>query len=299
MPFRIRHFSDADISALVRLLNEALGKSYEFTPYTDERLRSWIQEGRLKIFIAEENDQIIGSAAYNDGHWGEEVEWLVVPESPNRRIVEKSLVEEVEKCVKRGAVFTSVDAESPTINDWIKRDYRAEGGLYHMVVRLDGLKPLPKVPEDIILRNLNPNEEKELVEAVNAGFGWERLKMGIVQTWKTENPPFSEEWVHVADSNNKIVSVVASRPDTRHNESFDGKRGYLGPATTLVEFRGKNLASALTVQAMNLLFEKGMDSVALYTAEQNVPSVILLRKLSFEIEHHWKFMRKNLQPKNQ
>jgi ribosomal protein S18 acetylase RimI-like enzyme len=257
MSFRIRHLGDADISALVRSLNEALRNSYEFIPYTDQRLRTWILEGRLKIFIAEESGHIIGSAAYNDGHWGEEVEWLVVPESLNRGILEKLLVEEVEKFVKKATVFTSVDAESPTINDWIKRNYSVEGGLYHMVAGLDGLKPLPRVPENIILRNLNRNEEKELVEAVNAGFGWERLKMGIVQTWETENPPFSEEWVHVADFNNKIVSVVVSKPDTRHNESFDGKRGYLGPATTLAEFRGKNLASALTVRAMNLLFEKG------------------------------------------
>jgi ribosomal protein S18 acetylase RimI-like enzyme len=166
-----------------------------------------------------------------------------------------------------------------------------------MVARLDGLKSFPRVPEDIMLRNLNRNEEKELVEAVNAGFGWERLKMGIVHTWETENPPFSEERVRVADFNNKIVSVVVSKPDTRHNESFNGKRGYLGPATTLAEFRGKNLASALTARAINLLFENGMDSVALYTVEQNVPSVILLQKLGFEIGHHWRFMRKNLQPK--
>lgn len=285
------------MSALVRLLNEALGKSNEFTPYTDEGLRSWIQEGRLKIFIAEENGQIIGSAVYDDCHWGEEIEWLVVPESPNRRTVEKSLVEEAEECVKRGAVFTSVDADSPTINEWIERDCRAEGGLYHMVAGLGGLKPLPGVPRDIILRSLSPNEEKELVEAVNAGFGWERLKIGIVQTWKTENPPFSEEWVQVGEFKDKIVSVVASRPDIRYNRSFDGKRGYLGPATTLAEFRGKNLASALTVRAMNLLFEKGMDSVALYTAEQNVPSMTLLLKLDFKIGHHWKLMRKNLPPK--
>jgi len=43
---------------------------------------------------------------------------------------------------------------------------------------------------------------------------------------------------------------------------------------------------------MNFLFEKGMDSVALYTTEQNIPSVTLLRKLGFKIGRHWKFMRK-------
>ena len=301
MTFQIRDFNDKDASILVKLLNESRSRSYEFRPYTDEEFRSWIgapDEG-LQIFVAEENGGVIGSGAYNDGHWGEEVEWLVVPERPNRRPVEKSLLEEVEKCVKRGSIFTAVDAESSAISDWIERGYGAEGGLYHMVARLDSLKPIPRVPEGIILRNLNPNEEKELIEAVNAGFGTERLQTGVVQTWKTENPPFTEEWVHVAEFDNRIVSIVASRPDTKYNKSFHGKRGYLGPATTLAEFRGKNIVSALTVRAMSLLFEKGLDSVALYTGEQNAPSVALLQKLSFEIGHHWKFMRKSLQSKNQ
>jgi ribosomal protein S18 acetylase RimI-like enzyme len=168
-----------------------------------------------------------------------------------------------------------------------------------MTARLECLRPLPRVPEDVTLRSLSLTEEKELVGAVNAGFGWERLKVGIIQTWKTENPPFSEEWVHVAEFKDKIVSIVASRPDTRYNESFNGERGYLGPATTLAEFRGRNIASALTMRAMNLLFEKGMTSVALYTEERNIPSAELLRKLNFEIGHHWKFMRKNPKPRNQ
>ncbi|MEM2780808.1 MAG: GNAT family N-acetyltransferase, partial [Candidatus Bathyarchaeia archaeon] len=70
------------------------------------------------------------------------------------------------------------------------------------------------------------------------------------------------------------------------------KRGYLGPAATLSEFRGKNLASALTRKAMNFLYEKGMDTVSLYTFEGNIPSITLLKKLGFKVQHHWKFMHK-------
>jgi ribosomal protein S18 acetylase RimI-like enzyme len=301
MTFRIRSFSDDDTSTLAKLLNESRAKSYEFIPITEEQLHSWTSDpdGRLKVFIAEENSGIIGSGAYHDGHWGEEVEWLIVRESPDQKLIERVLVEEVEKCVKRGAVFTPMDAESQEIDQWIERGYRVEGGLYHMVAKLGGLKSPPPIPEGIVLRSLNQNEEKELVDAVNIGFGWERLKIGDLQTWKTEDPPFTEEWVQIGESDRKIVSVVASRPDTRYNKSFNGKRGYLGPATTLPEYRGKNIASALTVRAMNLMFEKGMDSAALYTVEQNIPSVSLLRKIDFEIRHHWRFMRKNFQSKNE
>jgi ribosomal protein S18 acetylase RimI-like enzyme len=71
-------------------------------------------------------------------------------------------------------------------------------------------------------------------------------------------------------------------------------RGYLGPAATLPEFRNKHLASALTVRAMNFLFEKGMNSVILGTSEQNVSSIALLRGLGFQVENVRKILRKEL-----
>jgi ribosomal protein S18 acetylase RimI-like enzyme len=153
---------------------------------------------------------------------------------------------------------------------------------------------LPKLTNNVTVRSLKSGEETEFVCAVNAGFGWERLKPGEVQKWKAETPYFNEEWIHVAECDGKIVSIVVAKQDMEYNRSFKGSRGYLGPAATLPEYRGRNLASALTCRAMNFLCEKGMSSVALYTQEQNVASVALLRKLGFRVGHHWKFMRKSL-----
>jgi len=73
-----------------------------------------------------------------------------------------------------------------------------------------------------------------------------------------------------------------------------GGRGYLGPAATLLDRRRQNLASALTCQAMNFLFEKGINSVALHTSEQNVASMTLLQGIGFMIGHCWKFMREDI-----
>jgi ribosomal protein S18 acetylase RimI-like enzyme len=294
MTVQIRNFNNKDLSVLVRMLNEAERESYEFTPYTEEDIRSRIQERGMKLLIAEEKDKILGFAAYNDGHWGEEIRWLVVPENRNRKDIENKLVKEAEKCVKGQSVFTAVDAGSPKIDEWTERGYKPEGGLYHMIARLDGLKTLPKVPEGTIIRSLKQNEEEKFVEAVNIGFDGERVQLGIIQRWKSESPSFSEDWVHLAEIDNKIVSVVVAKPDTEYNQFFGGKRGYLGPAATLPEYRGKNLASTLTCRAMNFLYEKGMNSVAVYTSEQNIPSVTLLQNLGFEVAHHWKFMRKTL-----
>jgi len=294
MNVQIRAFNEKDMTAVANLLNEQSRGSYEFVPFTEERIHSMIQEGRLKIAVAEENSEFVGSAAYHDGHWGEEIEWLTVSKAQNRKTVGDALVREIEKFVKNKKVFTSVDVGSSLINEWMERGYEPEGGLYHMIANLEGVDPLPKIPVGIILRSLKPREDKDLVDAVNVGFGWERLKQDDIQKWKADSPDFSEEWVHVAEFRDKIVSIVVAKRDVNHDRFFGGKRGYLGPASTLPEYRGKNIASALTRRAMNFLYEKGMTSVVLYTSEQNVVSVALLQRLGFRIGHNWKFMRKVL-----
>jgi RimJ/RimL family protein N-acetyltransferase len=50
---------------------------------------------------------------------------------------------------------------------------------------------------------------------------------------------------------------------------------------------------------MNFLLRKGLTPIVLYTAEQNIASATLLRKLGFNVFHHWKFMRKTLPEKTQ
>jgi ribosomal protein S18 acetylase RimI-like enzyme len=295
MHARIRGSTEKDLPSIVELVNQASAGTHEFTPYTADKIREWIVEGNFKVLVAEEGKEIVGSVSYRNGHWGENIEWLAVAEETSKEVIENELVQEIEKQVKGEKVFTAVDENSPRIDDWVERGYKAEGGLYHMVAELTTSKSLPKIPEGIILRSLRTEEEKEFVVTVNAGFGWERLETGIIQKWKTECPPFDEEWVHVAETDDKIVSAVGSRPDVEYNEFFHGKRGYLGPAATLPEYRGKHLASALTLRAMNHLLEKGMTSASLYTSEQNKASIGLLLNLGFRKVHLWKFMRKTLQ----
>jgi ribosomal protein S18 acetylase RimI-like enzyme len=86
-----------------------------------------------------------------------------------------------------------------------------------------------------------------------------------------------------------------AKPDTDAMKYLHLNRGYLGPATTLPEFRNKHLASALTARAMNFLYKKGMDSVILGTSEQNVSSIALLRSLGFRVENIRKILRKELE----
>jgi ribosomal protein S18 acetylase RimI-like enzyme len=290
MTENVRGFTEQDLPVLVKLLNVTYRDDFEFVPYTEEKLRTRLTEGKLKILIAEDHGEIAGSVAYNDGFWGEEIEWLVVQDAANRRVIEDLLVGEAEKFVKKGKIAAGASAEDPRIAEWIERGYKPERGMYRLTVKLSEKMPLPHAPEGIVFSSLRPDEEREFVEIVKSGFGWERVRMGDINQWKTDRPPFDETWIHVAEAKGKIVSVVVARPDTEYNEFFKAKRAHLGPATTLPEYRRKDLATILTLRAMNMLFEKGYDSAALGADEQNTASLTLLNKLGFEIKHHWKIM---------
>jgi len=294
MAITVRCFTYNDMPTVIAQLNKDREGSYEYRLLTDKTFRSWLQQGRLRILVAEKNGQFLGSSGYNDSFWGEEISWLITPDDEDRKIAEAALLEGVEKYVRKGMLFVALEEGSPDIEEWSQRNFKLEGGMYHMVAKLRTERTLPSIPEGVVVRSLRKDEEKAFVKAVNMGFQNERVKIGDIRKWKEESPPFDEEWVSVADINDKIVSVVVGKPDSWYNKSFKGNRGYLGPASTLHEHRGKNLASALTVRAMNFLLAKGMDSVALYTSEQNAASFALLKRIGFEVSHHWRFMRKYL-----
>jgi len=283
------------LPTIVRLLNGEYSNSYEFIPFDEERVLSQIRRRRLKILVAEENGKVLGLIATHSHEDSEEdVSWLAASKEHNQIAIENMLVNELEKNVKADTISTSIDEENPRITNWINRGYTLQPGFQRMSAKLDSLKPIPQVAEGTKLRSLRPDEEKELMAVTNTGFGWQRLELGDLETWKTEDPPFSEDWVQVAEVDETIVSAVVAKPDTDCIKYLHLKRGYLGPAATLPEFRNKHLASALTARAMNFLFEKGMDSVRLGTSEENVSSIALLRSLGFQVDIVRKILRKKL-----
>jgi ribosomal protein S18 acetylase RimI-like enzyme len=297
MAFQIRDFADQDLSKLVMLLNKARRGSYEFMPLTEDEVNIRIKEAKSKTLIAEKEGDIIGSVTYNDGYWGEEIRWLVVQSELDRRLIEDAVVREAEKFVRGDTVFTSVDEGDPRTREWVERGYAPSGGLYQMIATLDGSRPVPTLQEGFSVGSMTPGEEKEVIATVNAVFGWDRLKPDFIEKSKIDSPPFNEEWIHVAYYEGRVVSVVVAWPAVKFNAYFGTRRGYLGPAATLPEYRSKKLASALTVRAMNFLFEKGFAQVVLHTNEANVPSVTLLKNIGFEVGHRLKFLRKNLPKK--
>ncbi|MGD0978141.1 MAG: GNAT family N-acetyltransferase [Candidatus Bathyarchaeia archaeon] len=292
---QVLEFANEHLQAVVRLLNDEYRGSYEFVPFNEERVMSQIRRRGIRILVAEENGSVLGLIGTHPEERSEEnISWLAARKGSDRRTVENMLVNAVERKAEGDTVITTVDEGSLRINDWINRGYDLNPGWLRMSAKLDRLKPVSKIAEGIKIRSLRVGEEGKLVEAMNTGFGWRRLELGAVESWKFEDPPFREDWVQVAETGERIVSAVVARPDTDYNKYLHLKRGYLGPATTLPEFRNKHLASALTAQAMNFLFEKGMNSVRLGTSEENISSITLLRTLGFQVDNIRKIMRKKL-----
>jgi ribosomal protein S18 acetylase RimI-like enzyme len=295
MTVQIAEFDKRHLPTIARLLNDEYRDYDEFIPFSEERVQSEIRNRRLRLLVAEENGKVLGLIGTHSHENSEEhISWLAAIKGQNQKTIENMLVNAIEKNVKANAILIMIDEGSPKIADWTNRGYVLEPGYQRMSAKLDDLRPIPKVDEDTKLRSLRTDEEEQFVEVVNRGFGWKRLERGDLETWKIEDPPFNEEWVQVAEVDERIVSIVVAKPDTDTIKYLHLNRGYLGPAATLPEFRNKHLASALTARAMNFLYKKGMDSVRLGTSEQNVSSITLLRSLGYQVENVRKILRKEL-----
>ena len=295
MTIQILELADRHLKALAELLNNEYQGSFEFIPFDAERIKYQIRRRNMSVLVAEENGDAAGLiGTHLEEHDEVDISWLAAREGSERRSIENLLVETVEGKTKGESVSTGVEEGSPRIKDWIERGYSLNPGWLRMSAKLDHLKEIPRVAEDTRLRSLKLSEEEKLVEVMNAGFGWRRLELGALESWRSEDPPFTEDWVRVAEVDGRIVSAVVARPDTESNKYLHLRRGALGPAATLTEFRSRHLASALTAQGMNLLFEKGMDSARLGTSELNIPSQTLLRTLGFQVDNVRKILRKNL-----
>jgi ribosomal protein S18 acetylase RimI-like enzyme len=295
MAIQISKFADKHLATVIRLLNDEYANSLDFIPFDEKRIKSSIRRRDLMLLVAEETDKAKGLIGTHPEENREvSIHWLAADQTPDRKTVADMLVKEIEDNAPGETVSTALDQKDPRIDEWIDRGYAISPGWLQMSAKLDSLKSIPKIAKDVELRTLEPGEEEELITVMNAGFGWQRLKPGTIENWKSEDPPFTEDWVQIAEIEGRIVSAVVAKPDTDYNNCFHKKRGNLGPAATLTEFRNRHLASALTTQAMNILLENGMDSVRLGTSELNVASRALLKSLGFQIIATTKVMRKRL-----
>uniref|UniRef100_A0A7C3ERP9 GNAT family N-acetyltransferase n=1 Tax=Candidatus Methanomethylicus mesodigestus TaxID=1867258 RepID=A0A7C3ERP9_9CREN len=289
----VRHLAPADVPSVVGIINAQYDGSYEEVPFTAGSFSKYVMGRKTIVLVAEDNGRIVGAIVYVVWPWGNCIDMLAAIQTAENQEIEDLLVRELEQSVRAGSIYTNVEEGSPQIRRWELRGYYLEGGVYHLTVPLSGKREVPQPRCGAALRSLRRGEEGALVELINRSFGFKRLDMEEVRSW-WEVPGFSEEWIQVAELDERLVSATVCMLDNEYFEHFGRKRGYLGPAATLPEYRKMGLTSALTVKAMNFLAQQGMESAAMYVIDGNSESLGLAHKLGFRVAKHWVHMNKDL-----
>ncbi|MEN3053682.1 MAG: GNAT family N-acetyltransferase [Candidatus Methanosuratincola petrocarbonis] len=289
----VRRLVPEDVPKAVPIINAQYSASYEETPFTAESFADYLRNRKPTVLVAEDSGRILGVVSLIVWPWGNCIDLLAALQTSENQLIEDLLVNKLEQVARADSIYTNVEEGSPLISRWESRGYYKEGGVYHLTIPLRRQMQVPPTKCCASIRNLRSDELGSLVGLMNRSFGFERLDMDGARSW-WEIPGFSEEWIKVAEVDNRIVSATVCMVDQEYSKHFGRLRGYLGPAATLPEYRNMGLTSALTVTALNFLFSKGMESAAMYIFEDNKASLGLALKIGFRIAKHWVCMNKYL-----
>ena len=287
---RLQPFSERLLLNVLSLVNEAEAGSYEFIPYSEESLQAELKEASSVLLATDDRDRVAG-LAYLGRQWYGETITLHVRPGPEQWEVGDLLLSALEPRTQTDELSTSVDtSDRERLAFFLERGYRPESSFYEMTADLDRRRRPRRLPAGCIIGTLETDEEEALIQLANTAYAGERLRPGILARWQAQDPSFSTDWVQVARCDGQLVATVVARSDREYNDYFHVNRGYLGPAATLPNYRGKGLGEALTAQATNFLRERGMSSVCLHTWERNQPAVRLTSNLGFRVLHEWKIL---------
>ncbi len=288
----VRRLAPADVPAVVGIINARYSGSYEEVPFTTASFSKYIMNRKATALVAEDNGRIAGAIVYVVWPWGNCIDMLAAVQTAENQRIEDILVRELEESAKAESIYTNVEEGSPQIRRWELRGYYLEGGVYHLTIPLSGQRTVSPPRCGATIRSLRRGEEDAFIDFMNRSFGFKRLDMDEVRSW-WEVPGFSEEWIQVAELDGRLVSATVCMLDQEYFRHFSRRRGYLGPAATLPEYRKMGLTSALTVRALNFLAKQGMESAAMYIIEGNSASLGLALKLGFRVAKHWVHMNKD------
>jgi len=291
---KLRQYYESDLPELVHIINEADKDEHEFIPYTNEDLQANLKTANPVLIATDARDQIIGIAYLRQDWYGETVTTCARP-GLDWVTIEDFMLSAIEPENKTGHITTSIDPDDEDRMAFFSaRGYRPQSSLYQMVVDLDQPVPSIRLHEGYTIRSLKPDEEERLIKLANAAYKSERLQPGVLTKWQVNDPDFRIDWIQVAQYEGELVAMVRGSSDREYNEHYNARRGYLGPAATLPDHRGKGLSKALTARAMGVLRQHSMHTACLYTWEGNPAAVELTKHLGFRLGHEWKILGKKL-----
>lgn len=298
----IRQYEEADLESILELANRKNRNLHEFVPLTSKSLQLWIEDAQLLVVVAEDS-QLEGFAIGERGWPGEpdeiEISMLCAETQANAASVEKSLIDASESISEANGIVTLIPIGDPRIAEYEEWGFRLDGGLLQLTRPLGEMPPQPPIMKGARIRSLKNGEEEEFVKLLNTSYARPRLTLKDLKAWHRDDPQFNYDRVQVVEYQGKLIGAGVSRTDIEYNAHYHKKRGYLGPAGTLPEFRGRGLNKAVNWHAMKSAKEHGMDSVSLYTHEENFPILKLTYDLGYTLVYHWKLLRRRKTAENQ
>jgi ribosomal protein S18 acetylase RimI-like enzyme len=246
-------------------------------------------------FVAESSGILVGcimveSPSVFDANEAEVTILAVISRSSN---LEENLIKAAEENVRVANVSIRVLSDDEMAGWLASRGYAVEPGFWHFVAPL-AILPKEPVVEHVHIRSMKKSEMGEVIDVVNAAYRKRRLTQDHFSRWRRQDIQFNEDWVLVAILDEKIVGVLCLREDLQYSQVSGKRRGYMGPAATLPQYRSHGIGRALNWCGMKFLKAHGMDEVSLYTEENNIPVHRLVLDLGYEHRQTWKHFKKTL-----
>ncbi len=299
---KFRPYEEADLESILELANRQNRNAHEFVPLTSKSLQVWIEDSKPLIIVADDNG-IKGFAIGERGWPGEpdeiEISMLCVDPDNNADSMEKRLLDASESISEANGIVTMIPIGDPRITQQEEWGFQLDGGLLQLTRSLVEMPPQPPIMEGARIRSLKKGEEEEFVRLLNTSYARPRLTLKDLDAWHRDDPLFKYDRIQVVEYQGRLIGGGVSRADVEYNEHYHKKRGYLGPSGTLPEFRGRGLNRAVNWHAMKSAKEHGMDSVSLYTNEENFPVLKLTYELGYTLVYHWKLLKRRKTAENQ
>lgn len=297
----LRPLRDADVPAVVELLNAVALEAFGTPDTTEAELRRWLTTPELDLErdlrVAEQEGRIVGYADV-DPTETEPVRWWCIvrahPEADASAVVPQ-LLEWVEE--RAGAGIVRVWAPSPAAG--LKAALEGAGmelirHSYRMQIDLDAEPEPPAWPDGITVRTFADADARAVYETHQETFedSWEHAREPYDKWshWLLQLENFDPELWYLADAGGQLGGILLSLP--KDGEDGTGLVHILGVRR---EWRGRGLGRALLQHAFAEFHRRGYERVALgVDASSLTGAQRLYEKAGMRVVRQYDFYEKTL-----
>jgi mycothiol synthase len=288
---KVRPVTDADVPALVALLNEATPEN----PIDEADLRNFFASPEDVAAAVVETDggellayaDLYGQESAADRFWAD-------PRIPARTLTDEVatlMFEWMEAtALERGRPLlrVAVPAGSPLAGTLAKRGYAPIRFFFHMRIDLDGPPPAPEWPEGIEVETVRPGEERAVHDAAEEAFAdhWEFAPHPFESFLHelVEAEDFDPSLWFVAREGDQIAGVSLCRPLASGRPGV----GWVRVLAVRRPWRRRGLALALLLQSFGAFWERGTHSVGLGVDGENTTGAVrLYERAGMHVEHRF------------